>query len=428
MSLAELGVLPPKGFRDILPRETVIRDHLLRVIVETYRAYGFERIETAAVEDLRRLRHSEGGENLGLIFKILKRGEKLDVAAAAQDPDSLADLALRYDLTVPLARFFANNRGSLPPVFKAIQVGPVWRAERPQQGRYRQFTQCDIDVIGGSSPQDEIELITVTLDALGRLGLTGATTRVNDRRILLAMCSKSGILEEETGRALVSLDKLDKVGLTGVEELLHKDGIKPAAIVSFMGIARRIAAAAPEGRLEEARRELDGPDMAGVFDSLAMLLEAVQPGLKNGSSVVFDPFLVRGMGYYTGPVFEIGVKELTFSLAGGGRYDNLIGKLSGVDATACGFSIGFERLVAVLEERMAAAASGRKVAVLYDRDGDPLGEVLMIVQDIQRQGGIASMFAAPKNVKAMLDRLKQAGYTELVRFKRGEPPLSKPLQ
>ncbi len=429
MSLEQLGVTPPKGFRDILPRETVVRDYLLDTIVGTYRSYGYERIETPVVEDIRRLQHSDGGENLGLIFKILKRGEKLDLRAGLENEDNLVDLGLRYDFTVPLARYYANNRGALPSVFKSIQIGSVWRAERPQHGRYRQFTQCDIDVIGGSSPFDEIELITVTLDALGKFAIQDALVRVNDRQILATMVTAAGIPSELTGRALVNLDKMDKVGLPGVKDLLLKDGFEATAVEQFIGFAERVSSLPPEERLAQAQREFTSMLPESVFNNLRSIIGTVKVGLKDGNSVVFDPFLVRGMGYYTGPVFEIAVGGFSGSIAGGGRYDKLIGKLSGTDATACGFSIGFERLVVILGERDITKQTGnRKVAIFFDRDPHVLSQVIEAVHLLQAQGAIASMFAAPKNMKAALDKLKQSGFTEFVRFKANEPLLPRALE
>ena len=358
MGQNESGVAPPKGFRDILPTECSLRDTLLETILKTYRAYGFERIETPAIEDIRRLRHSDGGENLGLMFKILKRGEKLEAPPSGSSIDELVDLGLRYDLTVPLARYYAHNRGGLPPIFKAIQCGPVWRAERPQHGRYRQFVQCDIDIIGGASPYDEVELLSVTSDALSRLGVSGARIRLNDRRLLFAMLSVSGIPDELTGRALIALDKLDKIGLIGVKEALIADRVPVKAAEDFITLAAEFEKMNGLARLDAAKARLSTITDPRVFDDLRTIMtEVVAPG----GEVVFDPFLVRGMGYYTGPVFEIVVDAFQGSIGGGGRYDSLIGKLSGTQATACGFSIGFERLVLVLSERTQKIDQFKKI-------------------------------------------------------------------
>jgi histidyl-tRNA synthetase len=424
----DLGVKPPKGFRDLLPKETVERDRLLNVIIDTYRSYGFERIETPAVEDLRRLKHSEGGENLGLMFRILKRGDKLDVASSINDIDNLADLGLRYDLTVPVARYYANNRESLPRVFKSIQIGSVWRAERPQQGRYRQFTQCDIDIIGGQAPYDEVELVTVTLEVLGKMGIRDAMVRVNDRRLLSAFIAQAGISTDLTGRALVELDKMDKIGVDGVRVQLLESGFEPNAVDSFIGLVQRIENCLPNQRLAKAKEDLGTLVPEHVFSDLSTVIDATQVALKNGNSIVFDPFLVRGMGYYTGIVFEIVVSQFSGSIAGGGRYDKLIGNLSGVDATACGFSIGFERLVGVLGDKNEVADQDRKVAVFFNAETDPVEEVLAIVQKLRADGAIASMYVVPKNMKATLARLKQVGFNEFGFFSPDESMKTKPLQ
>lgn len=419
MSLKDQGVAPPKGFRDILPQETAVRDHLISTILETYRSYGFERIETPIVEDLKRLTHSDGGENLGMLFKILKRGEKLDLSLPNLTEDALSDLALRYDLTVPLARFYANHRNQLPPVFKAIQVGPSFRAERPQHGRFRQFYQFDIDILGGSSPGDETELLTASLAAYAKLGVKNGCMRVNDRRILLAMVKYAGMPAEEAGRALVSFDKMDKVGLTGVRELLLKDGFAESSVAKFLDLAQRVEALPVTERLDEIARSLESLLAPEVCSSVRDIVSSV--ALSEGNTIAFDPFLVRGMGYYTGAVFELVVPEYSGSMGGGGRYDSLIGKLSGSDSTACGFSIGFERMVAIFAERLRAEGGVlRKVAVFYDRDSN-LADVLAVTRELRDLGAVASMFEAPKNMKTTLERLKGSGYTEFARFKRGEP-------
>ena len=425
MSLKDIGVAPPKGFRDILPQETVVRDNLISTILETYRSFGFERVETPAVEDVRRLTHSDGGENLSMLFKILKRGEKLDLSKPGTTEDSITDLALRYDLTVPLARFYSNHRTQLPPVFKAIQVGPVFRAERPQHGRFRQFYQFDIDIIGGSAPGDETELLTASMAAFSKLGVKNGTMRINDRRILSAMVEHAGIPADGAAAALVSFDKMDKVGLLGVRDLLVKDGFSEASINTFIGVAESVEKLPVTARLEEINRQLGTILSPDVCSNLATIIKGVR--LSEGNTIAFDPFLVRGMGYYTGPVFELVVPEFSGSLGGGGRYDKLIGKLSGSEATACGFSIGFERMVSLFSERLLAQASTqRKIAVFYDKDA-AVPDVLAATSELQAQGAVASMFETPKNLKGALDRLKAAGYTEFARFKTGEALTTKSI-
>jgi histidyl-tRNA synthetase len=418
MSLKEIGVAPPKGFRDILPQETAVRDGLIASILQTYRSFGFERVETPIVEDVRRLTHSDGGENLGMLFKILKRGDKLDLASPGLTEDAIADLALRYDLTVPLARYYANHRNDLPSVFKAVQLGPVFRAERPQHGRFRQFYQFDIDILGGTSPGDEVELLSASLAAYAKLGVTNGCMRINDRRILTAMVDYAGIPADGAARALISFDKMDKVGLSGVRDLLIKDGFSEGSVSTFIDVAQKVEALPVSERLAEIARRLEGVLAAEVCSNLTAIISGVK--VSEGNTIAFDPFLVRGMGYYTGPVFELVVPEFSGSLGGGGRYDKLIGKLSGVEATACGFSIGFERMVALFADRLLSDSSAqRKVAVFYD-DVQQVPAASEVASELRAQGAIASLFISPKNFKAALEKLKGAGYTEFGRIRNGE--------
>jgi histidyl-tRNA synthetase len=403
----------------------VVRDTLIATILNTYRSFGFERVETPIVEDIRRLTHSEGGENLGMLFKILKRGEKLDLRASGLTEESVADLALRYDLTVPLARYYANHRNQLPSVFKAVQVGPVFRAERPQHGRFRQFYQFDIDILGGAAPGDETELLTASLAAYAKLGVKNGCMRINDRRILTAMVDFAGIPADGAGRALISFDKMDKVGLIGVRELLIQDGFSEAAVTSFIDVAQSIQALPAAARLAEVARQLEGVLAPDVCHNLAAIISGVR--LSEGNSIAFDPFLVRGMGYYTGPVFELVVPEFSGSVGGGGRYDKLIGKLSGAEATACGFSIGLERMVTLFADRLCVQGGElRKIAVFYD-DAQMLSQGLALTAELQSQGAIASLFHSPKNFKAALEKLKASGYTEFGRVRSGEAFASKPI-
>jgi histidyl-tRNA synthetase len=425
MATQTLGVNPPKGFRDVLPQETQLRDSVLSTILDIYRSYGFERVETPAVEDLRRLQHSDGGENLGLLFKILKRGEKLDLASAAESPDNLTDLALRYDLTVPLSRYYAAHRAELPPVFKAVQVGPVFRAERPQQGRFRQFVQCDIDVIGGCAPLVETELITVTSEALCALGLTGIQVRINDRRILNAMMTYAGIDPNRIAHALVLLDKLDKLGVDGVRSAFLEEEFPADAVGRLLDFAAHITSIPSEQRLEATATMLGTSLSAEVVQELRSIIDGVSTASKVQALIYFDPFLVRGMGYYTGAVFEVVHPQFSGSVAGGGRYDKLVGKLSGTDAPACGFSIGFERIITILMQAAAqkGAASSREKIALFVDSGAPIGAALQAVKAAQENGTIVSLFESPKNMKHTLERLKLAGYTGFARF-QGEPILT----
>lgn len=428
MSSKDLGVAPPKGFRDFLPRETELRDRVLADILKVYRSYGFERVDTPAIEDLRRLQKSDGGENLGLMFRILKRGDKLDLGKPGITADDLVDLGLRYDLTVPLSRYYANNKEALPAVFKAVQVGPVWRAERPQAGRFRQFVQCDIDIMGGSAPAVEAELMTATQEALACVGIRNLVLRLNDRRILLGMVAKAGIAEDRAAKALVLLDKLDKLGLDGVKQAFLDDGFSTESTQKLIDFASAVQSLPDSERLQGVQKKLAGVVPDKTFEELAQIVAAVRPGLCEGNSIQFDPFLVRGMGYYTGAVFEISSPEFGSSVAGGGRYDKLIGNLSGVDATACGFSIGFERIITILEERERATGAGaQKVAVFYDAGPGVLEGALAAAKELRKQGTITSIFESPRNMKNSLERLKLSGYTGFARFRLGESLAVKPL-
>src|SRR6266850_1176924 len=349
--------------KDLLPPEVDLRDRAIAMILATYKRYGFRRIETPALENLRLLLGSGGGENEKLIYKVLKRGAKLD-AATTQGEDDLADLGLRFDLTVPLARYYAHNRATLPDPFKAIQIGPVWRAERPQKGRFRQFTQCDIDVLGVSSPVVEIELILATSEALARLGLADLTVRINDRRVLALIARHCGIAEAAQGGFFIIFDKLDKIGPDGVVSELREAGHDGAAVARF----EQLLPTLQKGELAfEALRSSVGKEAGEAFDWLAAIIRTANGDLPAGTRVAFDPTLVRGMGYYTGTIFEISSPAFPSSIAGGGRYDRMVGNLLGRDVPACGFSIGFERLILILSDRAGAAAPEAAVATTAPR-------------------------------------------------------------
>jgi histidyl-tRNA synthetase len=395
------SVTPPRGMRDFLPREKAAREHALGVIRKSFAAHGFDEIETPVMEDAALLHSGLGGDNEKLAFAVMKRGlSPADAAAAAESGDllALADLGLRFDLTVPLARFYATHRAELPAVFRAIQIAPVWRAERPQKGRYRQFVQCDIDIIGEAGPLAEIELITATAAALDALGLTGCRIRINDRRILTALLAHWGVPAERHERALITIDKLDKIGVDGVVAELAGHGLDTD------GIADTLRAIGTAG-WDLAEAADDAPawlDQAAYADLLA--LRAALPGI----AVDFDPTLVRGMGYYTGTIFEIAHPELAYSLGGGGRYDGMIGRFLGTDVPACGFSIGFERIVDLLGPDEASAANA--VVLVHEKDADPAR--LVALKAALVAGGLrVRLERRTKNLKALLDRAGEAGYS-----------------
>ncbi|TFD68763.1 histidine--tRNA ligase [Cryobacterium ruanii] len=392
-----IAVTPPRGMRDFLPADKAIRERSLGIIRESFRAHGFDEIETPVMEDSARLHSGLGGDNEKLAFAVLKRGlSAADIAVAAAHDDllSLADLGLRFDLTVPLARFYATHRAALPTVFRSIQIAPVWRAERPQKGRYRQFMQCDIDIIGEAGALAEIELITATAATLDQLGLTGCSIRINDRRILSALLAHWGVTSELTERALIVIDKLDKIGVDGVATELGTLGIDApdlAALLTELGTGGWALGDSAPAWLDPA-----------AFADLTALRAAL-PGVD----LVFDPTLVRGMGYYTGTIFEISHPDLAYSLGGGGRYDGMIGRFLGTDVPACGFSIGFERIVDLLEADAASALNA--VVLVHEKDADLAG-LVALKRDLVAGGLRVRLERRTKNLKALLDRAGEAGY------------------
>ncbi|WEO76213.1 histidine--tRNA ligase [Cryobacterium sp. SO2] len=391
------AVTPPRGMRDFLPADKATRERALGVIRTSFAAHGFDEIETPVMEDTARLHSGLGGDNEKLGFAVLKRGlAPADLVAAAEADDllSLTDLGLRFDLTVPLARFYASHRAELPAVFRSIQIAPVWRAERPQKGRYRQFMQCDIDIIGEAGPLAEIELITATVAALDNLGLAGCSIRINDRRILSTMLATWGVAANLTERALITLDKLDKIGVDGVVAELGGLGIDTT------GLADTLAGFSDAGWPDPA----DAPtwlDAAAYADLAA--LRAALPGVR----LEFDPTLVRGMGYYTGTIFEIKHPELGYSLGGGGRYDGMIGRFLGTDVPACGFSIGFERIVDLLAG--SDEETGNAVVLVHEKDADPAALVALKAA-LVADGLRVRLEKRTKNLKALLERAGAAGY------------------
>lgn len=397
--------------RDFLPKEFALRQQVLAVIQKTYESYGFSRIETPPVENISLLTSKQGGDNEKLIFKILKRGEKL---ANASD-DELCDLGLRYDLTVPLARFYANNQGQLPAVFKAMQMDSVFRADRPQRGRYRQFTQCDIDVIGEPSNLAEIELITATTDALSKLGFNNVTVRLSDRRLLNALAEKCGFTDEQKPAVFIALDKLDKIGVNGVMEEIEQ--IESGKAAGFIDMINRITSG--KNPFESCVAELGDVLPQEVKKNLEEILAVTKRTVKCGK-VVFDVTLVRGMGYYTGTIYEVSAEGLNSAIAGGGRYDKMIGKIVGNDVPACGFSIGFERIVLLMQERGVTARQTCGVALLIDKntDVDTRIEAMQVCAQMRQKKNVA-VFTKIKNFAYQIKQLREQGYAEIYEFRNG---------
>lgn len=417
---------PPRGMRDLLPREVELRDHAAATILATYTTYGFRRIETPAVESIGLLLGSEGGENEKLVFKILKRGARLESVTTRRE-DDLADLGLRFDLTVPLARYYAHNRSQLPDPFKAIQIGPVWRAERPQKGRFRQFTQCDIDILGVASEVAEIELILATAEALIALGLTHPTIRLNDRRLLGAIAAQCGFGADRQGDVFVRLDKLDRIGREGVERELREAGHDERAIGRLFAL---VLPAKDESDRAAALERLGGvlPAVRECVEGLRTIVRTVGREAGGRFSVAFDPTLVRGMGYYTGPIFEAAHEGYASSIAGGGRYDRMIGRLLGEDVPACGFSIGFERVVSILEERRGVVRpEPDRIALIFDRTDAP-ADVVATAGRLRNAGRVVSLTLKRKNLTKQLDELAREGFGSYAVFRAGAgAPDVKPL-
>ena len=407
---------PMTGMKDILPREMQIRDYLISLIKDTYASFGFTPIETPAVENIANLSSKQGGENEKLIFKILKRGEKLNLETAQSEAD-LADGGLRYDLTVPLVRFYSNNAASLPSPFKALQIGPVWRADRPQKGRFRQFYQCDIDILGEPGNLAEIELILATTTTMGKIGFKNFKIKINDRRILKAMAAYSGFPEEEYDSVFIILDKMDKIGLDGVTEELIKAGYAQESVDKYVELFKGIEEA-DDGLAYVAGKIQDNLE-AGVKESLGEIINSVNSTKEYSFEVVFDPTLVRGMSFYTGTIFEIEVPEFGSSVGGGGRYDKMVGKFTGQDTPACGFSIGFERIVTILLDNDFQIPDDRKkVAFLIEKgiQSEMLCDIISEAQAMRKTGTNVLVVRMNKNKKFQKEQLEKEGYAEFREF------------
>ncbi|MBQ2947800.1 MAG: histidine--tRNA ligase [Clostridia bacterium] len=405
---------PVKGMLDMLPSDMRLREHVFSMIKKSYGAYGFMQIETPIVEHIENLTSKQGGDNEKLIFKVMKRGADLQ-RAIDKGAGEYADNGLRYDLTVPLARYYANNKEHLPTPFKALQMGNVYRADNPQKGRFRQFTQCDIDILGDGSSLAEIELITATAAMLteifAEIGITDFTIHLNDRQMLSAVALSAGFKEEEIGSVLISLDKFDKIGLDGIEAELIEGGYDPEVVGRYLSVYRAVE----EGvTIEAFCRDISRDVLSEkVIANLSDILECVRPMLAPGVKIVFDPTLVRGMGYYTGPIFEITMDDYNFSIAGGGRYDKMIGKFSGQDVAASGFSIGFERIITILKDHMQGNYKLKNAtAFLIDKRVSTARktEVIARAMELRKEGAVATVLPMAKNVGNQIKLLENEGY------------------
>lgn len=409
---------PMKGMNDYLPGDMRLREYVIGQIKSTYGSYGFCPIETPCVEHIENLTSKQGGENEKLIFKILKRGEKLAGAESQQD---LCDSGLRYDLTMPLSRYYANNMAQLPSPFKALQIGNVWRADRPQKGRFRQFTQCDIDILGDATNLAEIELMGATTTMLCKLGFTGFTVRVNDRQILKAMAQACQFEEADFDKVFIILDKMDKIGLEGVKKELLDAGFAQESVDKYVTWFER----ADQGL---SAREFCGEGLADVLDpkvldGLDEILSCVQAGASGDFKLAFDPTLVRGMSYYTGTIFEVELPGFSGSIAGGGRYDEMVGHFCGQKVCACGFSIGFERIITILKDQgYQIPDDTRKVAFLAENGLSAEKKVAMFQEAaaLRAEGVQVMVTTRAKNAKHQKETLRGQGYEEFKEFFRRE--------
>ncbi|MDE7322455.1 MAG: histidine--tRNA ligase [Lachnospiraceae bacterium] len=411
-----LNKKPVTGMKDIMPEEMQIRDYVINIIKETYGKFGFTPIETPCMENIENLSSKQGGENEKLIFKILKRGEKLNLETAQSESD-VVDFGMRYDLTVPLVRYYSNHANELPSPFKALQMGNVWRADKPQKGRYRQFMQCDIDILGEESNLAEIELILATTTTLGKLGFKNFQIRINDRRLLKAMAAYSGFEEKDYDDVFITLDKMDKIGIEGVEHELIADGYDSGSVEKYLALFRDMNASEDTLAFIEDK-------MTGFLDEEARtgfreIIESVNATKDDCFQLVFDPTLVRGMSYYTGTIFEIMMPELGISCGGGGRYDRMVGRFTGKDVPACGFSIGFERIILILmESGFKVPNQSKRTAYLIEKGvtGDKLCEIIAEAQRDRQDGTQVLVARMNKNKKFQKEQLTAEGYEEFKQF------------
>lgn len=408
--------IPVKGMNDFLPSEMKLREYVIREIKDTYQKFGFNIIETPCMEHIENLCSKQGGENEKLIFKVLKRGEKLDYTNV-QNENDLVDMGMRYDLTVPLSRYYANNMAKLPSPFKALQIGNVWRAERPQKGRFRQFIQCDIDILGEKSNLAEMELIQATTTLLTKIGFNNFKVRINDRRILKAMAEYSGFPLDDSDKIFILLDKMDKIGKTGVYNELVNAGYDVNAVDKYMNLFDESEF---NGNSKEyfVSKNAECVDET-ILNNLDQIIDTTKAVANDKFEICFDPTLVRGMGYYTGPIFEIEMVELSSSVAGGGRYDNMVEKYANISVPACGFSIGFERIITILKEKQHGLNidANQKVAYVVDKNisEEALTEVFKDAAKLREEENKTVLVVyKSKNFKFQKEKLEEEGFTEIV--------------
>ena len=410
---------PVTGMKDVLPAEMQIREYVMNQIKETYTKFGFSQIETPCVEHIENLTSKQGGDNEKLIFKILKRGDKLDVAGAQTEAE-VVDGGLRYDLTLPLSRYYSNNAANLPSPFKALQMGSVWRADRPQKGRFRQFVQCDIDILGDPTSLAEIELILATTAALGKICPENSfTVRINDRRILRGMAASCGFAEEDFDQIFIILDKMDKIGMDGVKAELIESGFGGDQVEQYLGLFSGAGADAEGVRRMGQLLSEKSKEAEDACENLSYIMDTVTEASETEFALCFDPTLVRGMSYYTGTIFEVSMEGFGGSVAGGGRYDKMIGKFTGNETPARGFSIGFERIVTILLDRgFVVPSQAAKKAYLFEKgvSQQVLSQVIREA-NAERKAGVQVLVAQMnKNKKSQKEQLQKEGYTEFREF------------
>jgi len=417
---SQISSAPLSGMRDFTPAEVRLRDWATQIITATYERFGFTKIETPCLENIQLLKRGEGGENLQLIFEVLKRGDKLDKVLSQAHSDSskadrsqLSDMGLRFDLTVPLVRFYSHNQNNLPNPFKSIQIGSVWRAESAQQGRFRQFTQCDIDIFGVKNEIAEIELLQATSEALVKLGFDGFTILINDRRMLSGIAKHCGFAEERFDSVFIALDKLDKIGLEGVVKELSKDGHPETAIIALNQLLLELAQNSDQLNFLAEKISADEE----VVKLLKNIVSVVSKTANGKFKIEFEPSLVRGMGYYTGPIFEIRYPGYNYSVAGGGRYDKMVGKMSGRDVPACGFSIGFERIIGILSDKQFVPPSTvERIALIFDSGRDDLAMVAEAATILREKYSVITQ-AKKKDVKKQIDSLPAQQISKMCMFR-----------
>ncbi|MFA6210629.1 MAG: histidine--tRNA ligase [Candidatus Obscuribacterales bacterium] len=417
---SQISSAPLSGMRDFTPAEVRLRDWATQIITATYERFGFTKIETPCLENIQLLKRGEGGENLQLIFEVLKRGDKLDKVLSQAHSDSskadrsqLSDMGLRFDLTVPLVRFYSHNQNNLPNPFKSIQIGSVWRAESAQQGRFRQFTQCDIDIFGVKNEIAEIELLQATSEALVKLGFDGFTILINDRRMLSGIAKHCGFAEERFDSVFIALDKLDKIGLEGVVKELSKDGHPETAIIALNQLLLELAQNSDQLNFLAEKISADEE----VMKLLKNIVSVVSKTANGKFKIEFEPSLVRGMGYYTGPIFEIRYPGYNYSVAGGGRYDKMVGKMSGRDVPACGFSIGFERIIGILSDKQFVPPSTvERIALIFDSGRDDLAMVAEAATILREKYSVITQ-AKKKDVKKQIDSLPAQQISKMCMFR-----------